>query len=191
MPELRNIRVKIIATGGDPQRKSLTIIKTVAGDNFLLDEDGNYWRTYIFVENARTYDKVEKLEHVYNATKAFGRFLKDISDLPGTRPHETIPDFHNTPKRFDSFIATLGEDAKNRAKDVQPEIGFILAGQGDTSVLLDLVARGECPLRVTHNDTKFNNVLFFVIPAQAEIHSFSLSFPHRRSAPHGYPTPNS
>ncbi len=160
MPELRNIRVKkIIAAGGDPQRKSLTIIKTVAGDNFLLDEDGNYWRTYIFVENARTYDKVEKLEHVYNAAKAFGQFLKDISDLPGSRLHETIPDFHNTPKRFDNFIATLDEDARNRAKDVQPEIDFILARQGDTSVLLDLVARGECPLRVTHNDTKFNNVL--------------------------------
>ncbi len=150
---------KIAAAGGDPTRESLTIIKTVDGGNFLLDDDGNYWRTYIFIENAKTYDKVEKLEHVYNAARAFGRFQRDISDLPGGRLHETIQNFHNTRWRFDNFQAALKANIKNRAKDVQPEIDFILAREAETSVLLNLVAEGKCPERVTHNDTKLNNVM--------------------------------
>lgn len=150
---------KIIAAGGNPARESLTIIKTIDDSNFMLDEDGNFWRTYIFIEDAKTYDQVEKLEHVFNAARAFGLFQRDISDLPGGKLHETIPNFHNTRWRFDNFLAALKEDVKNRAKDVKPEIDFILARQADTSVLLKLVAEGKCPERITHNDTKLNNVM--------------------------------
>lgn len=150
---------KIIAAGGDPARESLTIIKTIDGANFLLDEKADFWRTYIFIEGASTYDQVEKIEHVYNAAGAFGRFLKDVSDLPGGRLHETIPDFHNTRRRFDNFLSELGKDVKNRAKDVKPEIDFVLSREADTSVLLNLVAEGKCPQRITHNDTKLNNVM--------------------------------
>ncbi len=152
-------REMIKASGGDPERESLAIIKTIDDEIFLLDDDGSYWRTYIFIERARTYDQVEKLAHVHEAAKAFGKFQKLLANLPGQRLHDTIPNFHNTRWRFDNFLAALKADEKNRAKDVKPEIDFLLAREADTSIMLNLVAEGKCPERVTHNDTKFNNVM--------------------------------
>lgn len=152
-------RDQICASGGDPQRETLNLIPAVDGRLFHRTPQGDYWRTYQFIEGARTYDRVEDLRHVHNAARAFGSFQKMVSGLPGGRLHETIPDFHHTPKRFEAFLTALENDACNRAREVRPEIDFILERKGQTSVVMDLLVKGEIPERVTHNDTKLNNVM--------------------------------
>jgi aminoglycoside phosphotransferase (APT) family kinase protein len=136
-------------------RRALTLIPTRDGQPFHRDVQGNCWRAYIFIEKARTYEAVESPEQAFAAAKAFGQFQKLLDDLPAPRLHDTIPDFHNTPKRFATLEATIGADAVNRAKLAQPEIAFALRHKPLTSVLLD----AGLPERVTHNDTKFNNVM--------------------------------
>ncbi|MBN1555903.1 MAG: aminoglycoside phosphotransferase family protein [Phycisphaerae bacterium] len=153
-----HLRNKILAAGGDPDRETLTLVPTTDGESFAII-DGEYWRTYKFIEGAQTYDLVENLDHVYNAAHAFGTFQKHISDLPGGRLHETIPNFHNTRKRFDAFQETLNHDVKNRAAGCKAEIDFALQREEIASVLVDLLAAGKTPERTTHNDTKFNNVM--------------------------------
>ncbi len=155
----KHLRMKIEAAGGDPMRETLNLIPCTDGKCFYKTPEGDYWRTYVFVEGARTYDLVENLDQVYNASYAFGRFQEMISDLPAPRLNETIPDFHNTRWRFEAFVEALDKDVAGRAADVQAEIDFALARKQDASVLVDLLAAGELPERITHNDTKFNNVM--------------------------------
>ena len=150
---------RIKTAGGDPQREALTLIPTVEGNSFLLTEQGDYWRAYLFINNARTYEVVDNLDHVYNAAKAFGNFQNLLSDYPSGSLIETIPYFHNTRKRFRTFIEVVERDEKNRAKSSESEIEFVLQREKETSVLIDMLARGELPERITHNDTKFNNVM--------------------------------
>jgi aminoglycoside phosphotransferase (APT) family kinase protein len=145
--------------GREITRETLTVIPTHDDAPYYKDADGNYWRTYIFIEKARTFDLIEKPEHAFEAAKAFGRFQQILADLPAPRLIETIPNFHNTPKRFEAFEEALKADAKNRAKDVKKEIDFALKLKSITGKLLDLHQKGEIPERVTHNDTKLNNVM--------------------------------
>ena len=152
-------REKIIAAGGNPDRESLTLIPTTDDKIFLTDDDGNFWRTYLFITGAKTYDVVENIDHVFNAAKAFGQFQKLLADLPGDRLHETIPNFHNTKLRFGAFLEAIKQDPKSRACEVKKEIDFFLARQEDASLLVNLLEAGKIPERVTHNDTKFNNVM--------------------------------
>lgn len=154
-----HLRGKIIATGGDPERETLNIIPTVEGKSFYQSENGDYWRAYIFIEKAQTYQTVDDLNHFYNAAKAIGKFQMLVSDFPAAQLHETIPDFHHTRKRFEAFAAAVVRDPANRAKSVRPEIEFVEQRAAETSVLIDLLVQGKLPLRVTHNDTKFNNVM--------------------------------
>jgi len=102
---------------------------------------------------------VETLQHFYNAGKALGNFEELLSDFPAEKLHETIPNFHNTKIRYEVFLQVLAEDKMNRAKDVQKEIEFVLERGKETTVLVELLNSGKLPLRVTHNDTKFNNVM--------------------------------
>lgn len=155
----RYARERILAAGGNPDREALTLIPTVEGGSFYRTSAGDYWRTYVFISGARTYDVVTDLRHAYSAAKAFGNFQKLLSSLPGARLHETIPNFHHTRKRFEAFVAAVEADAVNRARTVRAEIDFALQRAADTSVVIDLLAQGKLPERVTHNDTKFNNVL--------------------------------
>ena len=148
-----------LAVCPDESRHALRVIRARDSKPYLQDEEGNYWRVYIFVENAHTYDVIEKPEQAYQAAKAFGQFQSELVDLPGGRLHETIPDFHNTPSRFEKFLRALEADSHNRAASVKAEIDFALARSEDVGVLLDLCAKGEIPERTTHNDTKLNNVL--------------------------------
>jgi len=152
-------RKKIIAAGGNPDRESLTLVPTLDDKVFLTDDEGNFWRTYLFITGAKTYDVVENLDHVFNAAKAFGQFQKLLADLPGERLYETIPNFHNTKSRFAAFLDALKQDAKSRVCEVKEEIDFLLAREEDASVLMNLLEAGKIPERVTHNDTKFNNVM--------------------------------
>lgn len=139
----------------DATRRALTLIPTRDGRGWHVDADNNHWRAYLFIERARTYDAVESTEQAFKAAQAFGQFQKMLADLPTPRLHDTIPDFHHTPKRFAALEAAIKADAAGRAKLCQPEIQFALAHKPITSVLL----YANLPERVTHNDTKFNNVM--------------------------------
>jgi hypothetical protein len=155
----RYARERIAASGGDPRREALTLVPAADGRSFYRSPQGEFWRTYVFIDGARSYDQVEDPRHLTSAAKAFGNFQKLLSTLPGDRLHETIPGFHDTPRRFANFLAAVEQDAAGRAAGVQAEIDFFLERAQDTSVVVDLLRRGEIPERVTHNDTKLNNVL--------------------------------
>lgn len=152
-------RQRILASGGDPSRETLTLLPAEDGRSFYQAPNGDYWRSYVFIEGARTYEQVEDLRHVYSAARAFGQFQRLLSDLPGERLHETIPNFHHTRRRFETFLSALANDPCRRAACVRPEIEFVLAHEAETSVIVDLLAAGELPERVTHNDTKLDNVM--------------------------------
>ncbi len=139
----------------DAHRKALTLIPSQAGQSWHRDAAGNYWRVYDFIERAKTYDAVESPAQAYEAAKTFGWFQQLLTDLPAPRLHDTIPDFHHTPKRFAEFECALAADTANRAKLADAEIEFALRHQPVTGALL---AAG-LPERITHNDTKFNNVM--------------------------------
>ena len=125
------------------------------GRPFYVDADGSYWRIYRFIGNARTYDAVESTEQAFQAAKAFGRFQQLLADLPAPRLHDTIPDFHHTPRRFVALEGAIANDVAGRAIRTKPEIEFAFAHRPLASILLD----ANLPERVTHNDTKLNNVM--------------------------------
>jgi len=154
-----HLREKVAAEGGDPARETLNLVLARDGRCYCRDDDGEYWRTYLFIEGARTYDVVEDPEHVYAASKAFGQFQTRLADLPGERLHETIPRFHDTVRRFSDFAKALERDDANRAADVTEEIQFVLDREDDSRRIVDLLASGDLPERTTHNDTKLNNVM--------------------------------
>jgi aminoglycoside phosphotransferase (APT) family kinase protein len=139
----------------DRDRRVLTLIPARDGRAWHVDEEGNHWRAFRFIENAHTYDAVESAEQAFQAAKAFGHFQKLLASLPAPRLHDTIPDFHNTPKRFTALVEAIASDVTGRAVQAKPEIDFALKHQPIASVLLS----ANLPERVTHNDTKFNNVL--------------------------------
>ena len=153
------LRKKIIAAGGDPERETLNIILTKDGASYLQDETGDYWRSYVFIDDATCFDLVEKPEDFYNSAVAFGHFQQLLADYPAATLHETIKNFHNTVDRFHNFLKAVEEDVVGRAKDVQAEIEFVKAREADCHIICDALANGEIPLRVTHNDTKLNNVM--------------------------------
>ena len=154
-----HLRAKIIENGGDPERETLNVVPTIDGKLFYKDSNGIYWRAYGFIEGASCYETVEDPEHFYQSAIAFGNFQKLLADYPAHTLHETIVDFHHTRKRFDAFVKAVEEDVMGRVKDVKEEIDFILERKDDTSILVDMLDKGELPLRVTHNDTKLNNVM--------------------------------
>ncbi len=152
-------RRQIETEGGDPARQTLQLVPARGGGLFYRSLAGDTWRTYYAIEGARTYEVPQNPGQVYHAARAFGRFQKLLSTLPGARLHETIPDFHHTPKRLATFLEILRADPCRRAAAAQAEVDFILQRQADTRLAVDLLARGELPERVIHNDTKLNNVL--------------------------------
>ncbi|MDR3726514.1 MAG: aminoglycoside phosphotransferase family protein [Terracidiphilus sp.] len=139
----------------DRDRRVLTLIPARDGRAWHVDADGNHWRTYRFIENAHTYDAVESTKQAFQAAKAFGHFQKLLASLPAPRLHDIIPDFHNTPKRLLALEEAIAADAVGRSLLAKQEIDFVLKHQSIAGVLLN----ANLPERVTHNDTKFNNVL--------------------------------
>lgn len=142
----------------ETRHRTLEVVPARDGKPFVRDAAGNFFRCYVFVENARTYDILETADQAYQAAAAFGRFQADLADLDG-RLHETIPNFHNTPSRLAALELAVKEDRAGRLKQVTPELEFILARRNETGRLLELQAAGELTERTTHNDTKLNNVL--------------------------------
>ena len=136
-------------------RRALNLILARDGASCHVDKMDNFWRAYHFIEGASTRDTIESAQQAFEAAKAFGQFQQMLADLPAPRLHDSIPDFHNTPKRFAALEKAIAADAVNRARRAGPEIKFALQRKNITSMLLDT----RLPERVTHNDTKLNNVL--------------------------------
>ena len=154
------LRKKIIENGGDPDRETLNVIRTVDNMPYFVDSEGEYWRSYKFITDATSYDQVESPEDFYQSAVAFGNFQRLLAEYPAETLHETIEGFHDTKARFQVFKKAVEDDVCGRAASVQKEIQFVLEHEHLANVFADLLEKKEIPLRVTHNDTKCNNVLF-------------------------------
>lgn len=157
--EVRNFR--------DLTRRSLIVIPTRDGKPFYQNGDREVWRTFVFVEGVETYEAVQTPDQANQAGRAFGEFQSLLVDLPGERLFETIPDFHHTRKRFSALQRAIQADHYNRAKDAAAEIDFALKHEPLVDVILNAMAKGRIPERITHNDTKFNNVMMDVLTGEA------------------------
>ena len=151
----------------DSSRRSLTLVPARDGRPYVIDEEGAVWRTYLFIEHARTYDIVETTAQAEAAARAFGQFQALLTDLPGERLHDTIPDFHHTRKRFDAFAAAVAADPCNRAHACRELIAVAFAHEADADRLISAAQAGAVPERVTHNDTKINNVMMDAVTGDA------------------------
>ena len=143
---------------GVDERSTMHLVPSVDGNSCHI-LGGKCWRVYDFIEDSICLDLPETTEDFYQAAVAFGEFQKNLADFPAQELYESIPDFHNTPKRYRDFIEAVENDVCGRAKNVQEEIEFVKARKDFCSVLYDAKDRGEIPFRVTHNDTKMNNVM--------------------------------
>ncbi len=155
-----HLRNKLSAIpGSDIKRECLRLIPARDGKSWIIDNEGNYWRMYIFISNHRSYNIVDSPDKAYEGGKAIGRFQAMLTDMPGGPLFETIPLFHNIEKRLDTLNLKISEDPADRVGTVGKEIEQILHRAEDMKIILKLGKEGKIPLRITHNDTKFNNIL--------------------------------
>lgn len=161
------LRNKINLLGGNSERETLTFLYTKDNTSYYRTEDGECWRAYVYVNKCHTCDKVDSPTKAFRSGKAFGKFQKMLADYPAETLFEIIPDFHNTPARFNQLKEAISNNVAGKADEVAEEIAFALKREGEASRLIDLTAQGKIPLRVTHNDTKINNVLFDDITNEA------------------------
>jgi hypothetical protein len=153
-------RAKILASGGNPDREALSLVYTNDDKTYYFDSvSGGYFRVYIFIADAISYQTVEKPELFYKSAIAFGEFANLLAEFDATKLFEVIPDFHNTVKRFNDFTRSVEKDVVNRASQVKKEIEFVVERKGYCDRIVSLLKSGEMPTRVTHNDTKLNNVM--------------------------------
>ena len=145
--------------GGDAARESMQVIPCDDGKLYHRDEEGSCWRVLSYIEGSVCLQKARNEQDLFECAAAFGRFQRQLGAFDASRLTETIPHFHDTPKRYQDFERAVQEDAVGRADKVQREIEFVRQRREDCRYLFDLQQRGELPLRVTHNDTKLNNVL--------------------------------
>lgn len=153
------LKEKIKKAGGDELRETLTVIFSEDGKPLYQDGHGDCWRMYYMIEGAECYDQVETEQDFYESAKAFGNFGRLLSDYPAEKLHETIPGFHDTRARYDVFLQAAEADVCGRARDVRKEISFFADRKDIAGVLGQMQAEGRLPLRVTHNDTKLNNIM--------------------------------
>ena len=153
---LQNIIEK---NGGDPKRETLNVILTKSGEPCYCASNGEYWRAYRFIEGAICYEQVEHAEDFYQSGLAFGNFQRLLAEFPAETLHETIVGFHDTRARFQVFKQAVAEDICGRAAEVQDEIAFVMEHEHLANVFGELMDKGELPVRVTHNDTKLNNIM--------------------------------
>ncbi len=150
---------EIEKNGGDRSREALQVIRPRSGEPYFTDSQGGAWRLYPFVEHTVCYQSAQSPELFAASGRAFGRFQKLLRDYPADTLYETIPNFHNTEDRLAKFKAAVAADKLGRAAQCRDEIQFVLDREADCSVALNAMREGRLPLRVTHNDTKLNNVL--------------------------------
>ncbi len=156
----KHITEKIKEIGGNYKRENLNFLPCNNGEYYFHDENKDAWRMYIYVDDALTYNKPKDMSVFRDAGRAFGRFMKLLDGYPAESLHETIKNFHYTPARYEKFLKAVEADIKGRRAICEEEIKFVNDRKADTHKLTDLIKDGILPLRVTHNDTKLNNVLF-------------------------------
>ena len=154
-----HLKKKIRARGGDETRETLTVIPTKTGESLYIDEDGGAYRMYLYIRDAECYDSADSPELFFKVGKAFGHFQRELSDFDASVLHEAIPHFHDTKKRFDAFVEAVNQDAAGRKSLCEEEIRFILDREDKAAYVVDRLRDGRLPLRVTHNDTKLNNIM--------------------------------
>ncbi len=154
------LREKIVSAGGDPDRETLNVIYTKNGFSYYRCKNGYYWRCYEFISDTVVYNSVECSDDFYSCALGFSNFQRLLDGYPAARLYETIPDFHNTPDRCAKLMRAVRNDLCNRLDEVRAEISFVTSRAGELSYFVDLLSNGELPLRITHNDTKLNNILF-------------------------------
>ena len=150
---------KIMEAGGNPARETMSVWATKSGENFHTDSEGGAWRVYPFVEDTICLQKAETPELFAASARAFGKFQRMLKDYPADTLYETIPKFHDTEDRLAKLKAAVAADVMDRVKEVGPELKFVQEREADCSVALSALRDGRLPLRVTHNDTKLNNIL--------------------------------
>jgi Ser/Thr protein kinase RdoA (MazF antagonist) len=157
-----HLRMKLSAIeGSDLRRECLTLITAKdTGKTYFTDAGGNFWRMFIFISDHRSYERVDSREKAYEGGRITGRFQAMLADLPGKPLHETIPDFHNIAKRLVTFHNVIEKDHAGRVISAGREIDGIISREEEMKVLIRLGEEGKIPVRITHNDTKFNNILF-------------------------------
>lgn len=158
---MRNIsQVTAFLAQQDPDpRHSLRLIPTVNGESYLCTPDGDAWRVYAFIDGGVCLDAPQRPGDLFECAYTFGQFQKALGNFPAEELSEIIPRFHDTPDRYRAFHDAIGADPLGRAKDCQEEIAFALAHEKEAASLMELLRQGKLPLRVTHNDTKLNNVM--------------------------------
>ena len=155
-----HIRNKVQALGGDARRASLVVVPTQSGEPFFCDSTNHYWRMYEFTERTITCEVVENIEDFYHCAEAFGNFQQQLADYPAEKLHESIVNFHNTPWRYENLMKAVKKDACGRLAEVAVEVAFARDREQFCKTLELAHEAGTLPLRVTHNDTKLNNILF-------------------------------
>lgn len=154
-----HIRRRVIAEGGDPMREAMTVVPTYEGKLYHIDSQGDYWAVTVFIADTVAYNKADSLELARKGGEGIGKFQAQLADF--TEPlAETIKGFHNIRHRFVQWDEALKRDAAGRVKDLQTEIGWIESRRAEMLDFWKLVEEGTIPTRVTHNDTKINNILF-------------------------------
>ncbi len=154
-----HIKAKVVAEGGDPTHEVLTFLRTRDGLPYYKTENGDYYRAYYFVEDSLSLEEAKTPEDFAEAAHGFGKFQNMLADFPADQLHETIERFHDTANRYRQFEEAVAANASGRAASVQAEIDFAMAHKHYADIITNAIAAGEVPLRVTHNDTKLNNVL--------------------------------
>ncbi|HOM41572.1 MAG TPA: aminoglycoside phosphotransferase family protein, partial [Bacteroidales bacterium] len=146
--------------GSDVKRETLTLVPAKDGKLWISDDNGNLWRAFIFIPRHRSYDVVGSPEKAFEGGRMVGRFQALLSDLGEPPLHETIPFFHNAAKRLETFYRKVSEDPAGRVKVTAPECSFVDERAESMKIIHNLGTEGKIPVRITHNDTKFNNILF-------------------------------
>ena len=156
-----HIRAKLIYAGeAEPDRKVMKYLATPDENYYVQDESGNYWTLFLFIRDSHGIEEVTNPYQAFSAGKAFGRFQLQLSDLDYSRMIETIPNFHNGKYRFLQFTEAISHNKADRCAEMQPVIDQLLERADEMLRLQNWLDRGELPLRITHNDTKINNILF-------------------------------
>jgi len=162
------LRKEIKKNGGDENRETLHFIKTKTGNKYYRDANGNCYRAYVYVSDSVSYNSVDSAELFAQSGVAFGKFQRLLSDFPANTLYETIPNFHNTQFRYDhEFLPAVNADAAGRVNACPEEIEFVNSRKAYCSRFVDLIKAAKLPLRVTHNDTKLNNVMFDAFSTKA------------------------
>lgn len=161
MENIRRVTLHLAGkTRGNDPRHALRLVPETGGCPYCKTPGGDCWRVYHYLEGTRSYDAIKVPRQAFEAAREFGRFQQSLADLPGGRLHETIPHFHNTPRRFEALHRAVAEDIADRRKEVAAELDLAFGRETEAGRLLDLVRSGDMPERITHNDTKINNVMF-------------------------------